>query len=121
MMNHKKKKIIKSSTISFEIDSFVGRIFNEPLYISDPEINIDQLIISETDKLKIKEIILKTPFDPLNNYDKNVLWTNRYKLSQEPSILPKLLLCIDYKNPNHLFELEKILKKAKKLTPILNT
>ena len=113
-----KKKIIKSSTISFEIDSFVGRIFNEPLYISDPEINIDQLIISETDKLKIKEIILKTPFDPLNNYDKNVLWTNRYKLSQEPSILPKLLLCIDYKNPNHLFELEKILKKAKKLTPV---
>ena len=27
-------------------------------------------------------------------------------------------MCIDYKNPNHLFELEKILKKAKKLTPV---
>ena len=114
----KKKKLLKSSTISFEIDSFETRIFNESISISDPEINIDQLIISETDKIKINDITSKTPFDPLNNYDREVLWTNRYKLSQEPSILPKLLLCIDYKNPNHLFELERILKNAKKLTPV---
>ncbi len=119
-LENKKKlnKLFKSSTISFEIDSFETRIFNESLSISDPEINIDQLIISETDKIKINDITSKTPFDPLNNYDREVLWTNRYKLSQEPSILPKLLLCIDYKNPNHLFELERILKNAKKLTPV---
>ena len=75
-------------------------------------------MVSKTDEDKIREIIKRNPFEELNNYDKEVLWNNRYKLSQEPAILPKLLKCVDYTNANHLLELEKILSVAKLLPPI---
>lgn len=75
-------------------------------------------MIHETDQRKILDILEKSPFDELNNYDKEVLWSNRYALTQIPSILPKLLQCIDYRKENHLRELEKILKLSKNLKPV---
>ena len=108
----------KASNVFFEIESFSNPVANEIINVDDFNFNIDKLMISDTDQEKIKDIRTKGPFDELNNYDKEVLWTNRYKLSQEPSILSKLLLCIDYRQPSHLIELEKILAVAKPLTPI---
>ena len=108
----------KAASIYFEIESFSDPVSNQIETVENFNFNIDTLMISETDQEKINEIRAKGPFDELNNYDKEVLWTNRYKLSQEPALLPKLLMCIDYKNPSHLIELEKILAVAKSLTPI---
>ncbi|MCQ2816448.1 MAG: hypothetical protein MJ252_04190 [archaeon] len=107
-----------SSTVVFEIDTFNNPIANEIFRVDDFSCNIEGLMISETDKNAINDIICKTPFEEISNYDREVLWCNRYILSQEPTILPKLLRCIDYKNADQLEELEKILKIAKKLTPI---
>lgn len=107
-----------AASIYFEIESFSGPVSNQIEAVEDFNFNIDTLMINETDQEKINEIRAKGPFDELNNYDKEVLWTNRYKLSQEPTLLPKLLMCIDYKNTSHLIELEKILGVAKSLTPI---
>ena len=47
------------------------------------------------------------------NYDKETLWGNKYKLSAEPEYLAKVLSCVDYSNPKHLVELEKVLDMAK--------
>lgn len=106
------------SSVFFEIDSFISPVVNRIYKLENFDYNIDSLMISDTDMEKIKDITQKNPFDELNNYDKEVLWANRFKLSQEPTILPKLLLCIDYTNPTHASEVEKILFLAKKLTPI---
>jgi hypothetical protein len=39
-------------------------------------------------------------------------------LTKIPTIIPKLLSCIEYKNPVHLKELEKILKLTQNLNPV---
>jgi hypothetical protein len=75
-------------------------------------------MINETDQKKIYEILEKTPFEELNNYDKDVLWVNRYAMAEIPSMIPKLLQCIDYRSLYYIKELEKILKLAKVLTPV---
>lgn len=108
----------KASSVCFELESFSAPIENEPVKLDNFKYNLSSLMISETDEKRIEEIKSKTPFDELNNYDKEVLWVNRYFLSQEPSIFAKVLLCIDYKNPNHMLELEKLLSLAKPLNPI---
>jgi hypothetical protein len=81
-------------------------------------INPNNYMISETDQNKIYEILEKTPFEDLNNYDKEVLWVNRYALTEIPSMIPKLLLCIDYRSLYYLKELEKLLRLAKLLSPV---
>ena len=107
------------SKIYFEIESFSSSVHNSN-YKDDNsnELNVDNLIITQQEKEEIEKIKNKTPFDTLNIYDKNRLWSNRYKLSKVPELLPKLLLCVDYKNPQHVKELKKILKMAKLLSPV---
>ena len=107
------------SKIYFEIESFSSSVHNSN-YKDDnnSELNVDNLIITQQEKEEIEKIKNKTPFDTLNIYDKNRLWSNRYKLSKVPELLPKLLLCVDYKNPQHVKELKKILKMAKPLSPV---
>jgi len=107
------------SKIYFEIESFSSSVHNSN-YKDDnnTELNVDNLIITQQEKEEIEKIKNKTPFDTLNIYDKNRLWSNRYKLSKIPELLPKLLLCVDYKNPQHVKELKKILKMAKPLSPV---
>ena len=106
------------SKIYFEIESFASSVHNSNFKDDNTEININNLMISQKDKEEIEKIKKKTPFDTLNNYDKKILWTNRYKLTKIPELLPKLLLCVDYKNPEHVKELKKVLKIADLLTPV---
>ena len=75
-------------------------------------------MISESTKEKLKELEKRSPFEEINNYDKDVLWSNRYKLSVEQDFLPRVLLCVDYSDAKHLIELEKILELAKPLPTI---
>ena len=106
------------SKIYFEIETFVSSVHNSNFKDDNTEINVNNLMISPKDKEEIEKIKKKTPFDTLNNYDKKILWTNRYKLTKIPELLPKLLLCVDYKNPEHVKELKKVLKIADPLTPV---
>ena len=39
-----------------------------------------------SDDEKIKAIINKNVFDELSTQEKNILWTNRYNLSQKPQV-----------------------------------
>ena len=106
------------SKIYFEIDTFVSSVHNSNFKDDNTDINVNNLMISQKDKEEIEKIKKKTPFDSLNNYDKKILWTNRYKLTKIPELLPKLLLCVDYKNPEHVKELKKVLRIADLLTPV---
>ena len=54
----------------------------------------------------------------MNTYDRKILWDKRYKLSGEPQLFSKLLSCVEYNDPKHLIELEKILEMAKELNSI---
>jgi hypothetical protein len=107
-----------ASQMSFELESFVRPVIHKMVENINTVNNPNSYMINESDQRKILEIMEKTPFEELNNYDKEVLWSNRYALTQIPSIIPKLLSCIDYKKPSHLKELEKILKLAKFLNPV---
>jgi len=107
-----------ASHVSFELETFVRPVVHPIIESTTFFSNPNSYMINESDQRKIYEIMEKSPFEELNNYDKEVLWTNRYVLTQLPLIMPKLLSCIDYKNPYHLKELEKILKLAKCLNPV---
>ena len=106
------------SDICFEIDTFARPVVNKVVHIKNYNLNIKSLMMSPTDMQKINEIMEKSPFDELNNYDKEVLWTNRYSLAKMPSIVPRLLMCFNYNDPRHLIELEKIFELAKELNPV---
>ena len=103
----------KCSKIFFEIEHFNKTVFNKITHIKNYSIDKKTVMIKETDKKKIEEIKIRSPFEEMTNYDKETLWSNRYKLSDEPEFLSKVLSCVDYSNPKHLIELEKILEIAK--------
>ena len=106
------------SKVYFEIESFVSQVHNSPFKDDNVDINAENVMITKKDEEELEKIKRKTPFDSLNNYDKKILWTNRYKLSKIPELLPKLLLCVDYKNPQHVMELKKVLRIAVILSPV---
>ena len=103
----------KCSKIFFEIEPFNKTVYNKITHIKNYSFDINSVMINETDQKKIEEIKQRSPFEGMTNYDKETLWSNRYKLSNEPEYLSKLLSCVDYSNPKHLVELEKILELAK--------
>ena len=103
----------KCSKIYFEIEPFNKTVYNKITHIKNYSFDINSVMIKETDKKKIEEMKMRSPFEEMTNYDKETLWSNRYKLSNEPEYLSKLLSCVDYSNPIHLVELEKILEIAK--------
>jgi phosphatidylinositol 3-kinase len=103
--------------VCYELETFVRPVIHPIIESSNLTYNANTFWINESDQRKISDITEKSPFDELNNYDKEVLWSNRYALTQIPYIFPKLLSCIDHKNPYHLKELEKILKLTKNLKP----
>ena len=102
------------SKIYFEIDSFTTSIINKVLHIQNYSLDIDSIMVSQSDNEKIKDIILKTPSEELNNYDKEVLWTNRFKLMENPKIISRLISCFNYNDPRHLIELEKLIEISKR-------
>ena len=105
----------KCSKIYFEIEPFSKTVFNKITHIKNYSFDINSVMINETDKKKIEEIKSRSPFEPMTIYDKETLWSNRYKLSNDPDYLSKVLSCVDYSNPKHLVELEKVLELAKLL------
>ena len=105
----------KSSKIYFEIENFSKTVFNKITHIKNFSFDVNTVMINDTDQKKINEIQNRSPFETLTNYDKEILWSNRYKLSVEPKDLSKVLLCTDYNNKKHLIELEKLLMLAKPL------
>ena len=108
----------KSSKIYFEIENFKKSVFNKITHIKNYSLDTNTVMITDSAKKKLDEINARSPFEELNNYDKEILWSNRYKLSINPEYLPKLLLCVDYSDSKHLIELEKILELAKPLSTI---
>ena len=108
----------KCSKIFFEIENFKKSVFNKITHIKNYAFDVNSVMINQTDIDKLQEFKKRSPFDEFNNYDREVLWANRYKLSVDPDYLPSLLLCVDYSNTKHLVELEKILELAKPLPTI---
>ena len=105
----------KSSKIYFELDSFPKSVINKITRIKNFKFEPNSVMINDIDKKNIEEINKRSPFEELNNYDKDILWSNRYKLAFEQDYLANVFLCIDYSNPKHLIELEKIVAMAKPL------
>ena len=108
----------KSSKIYFEIENYRKSVYNKITHIKNFNFDINSVMITDTIKQNLSELSKRSPFEELNNYDRDILWSNRYKLAVDSDYLPNLLLCIDYSNPKHLIELEKILELAKPLPAI---
>jgi hypothetical protein len=104
--------------INFELESFVLPVKHTNEENTSNAYNPSIYMVNSTDQQKFVEISEKSPFDQLNNYDQDILWSNRYAITQIPSLIPKLLTNIDYKKENYMKELDKILKLSKSLKPV---
>jgi hypothetical protein len=111
---------VKSSKIFFEIENFNKIVINKITHIKNynSDANKDINCISDSLKKQLEDMKKKSPFEDLNNYDKDLLWNNRFKLLDDTEFLPKILLCVDYSDPKKLIELEKLLEIAKPLPTI---
>ena len=107
----------KSSKIYFEIEHFSRTVCNKITHIKNYAFD-GSFMISETEEKKIEEIKQRSYFEEMNNYDKKTIWGNRYKLAGDNKLLPQLLSCVEYSEPKHLIELEKILEMAKEQNTI---
>ena len=109
-----------SPQIFFEIESFSNPIINVVKYVTNDiptNYNIDS-----KDLEKITMMILnKNPFDSLSNYEKEILWNNRYFVAKMSSLVPKLLLCFNLNDPKYLIELEKIFTLSEKEITIIKS
>ena len=107
----------KSSKIYFEIEHFNKTVYNKITHIKNYTFEGSFMIIDSEAK-NIEDIKKRSYFEEMNTYDKKTLWGNRYKLSRESELFSQLLTCVDYSEPKHLIELEKILEMAKELNSI---
>ena len=110
----------KSSKIFFEIENFNKCVFNKITHIKNYNFDSNKNIntINDSLKLHLEDIKKKSPFEELNNYDKDILWSNRYKLIENTDFLSKILLCVNYGDAKQLIELEKLLEVVKPLPTI---
>jgi hypothetical protein len=105
--------------VFFEIESFSNPIYNEVKYIANnlpTNYNIDA---KELEKINI--ISKKNPFDYLSNYDKEIIWNNRYFVAKMSSLVPKLLLCFNLNDPKYLIELDKIFQLSQKEMTVIKS
>ena len=107
----------KSNKIYFEIEHFNRTVYNRITHIKNYTFD-GSFMISEAEEKKIEEIKQRSYFEEMNNYDKKTLWGNRYKLSADSKLFAQLLTCVEYSDPKHLIELEKVLEMAKDLNTI---
>ena len=107
----------KSSKIYFEIEHFNKTVYNKITHIKNYTFEGSFMIIDSEAK-NIEDIKKRSYFEEMNTYDKKTLWGNRYKLSRDSELFSQLLTCVDYSEPKHLIELEKILEMAKELNSI---
>ena len=109
-----------SSKIYIEIENFskpvVNKIIKTDKNIKDLELSIYPI---EQDFLeKANKIEKKSPFDDLNNYEKETLWRNRFAAAKINSLISKLFLSFDNNNLTLNEDLEKIITKIKNLSVV---
>ena len=107
----------KCSKIYFEIEHFNKTVYNKITRIKNYTFE-GSFMINDSEAKKIEEIKQRSYFEDMNSYDKKTLWGNRYKLSGDPELFSQLLSCVEYNEPKHLIELEKVLEMAKDLNSI---
>ena len=120
----------KSTKIYFEIESFAYPVVNElqkqikklkKKKAKEKENEIVQPtldLISSEDLDQFVRIEDKSPFDDLNNYEKMILWKNRFYVAKMNSLIPRLLLSCDYNNPKSNIELEDLIKKINDISVV---
>ena len=120
----------KSTKIYFEIESFAYPVINElqkeikKLKKKKAKEENEKMesklesVISNEDLEQINKIDKKSPFDDLNNYEKMILWKNRFYAAKISSLIPRLLLSCDYNNPKSNIELEELIKVIDNLSVV---
>ena len=90
-----------SSKIYIEIENFSKPVINkiQKTEKKDNEINVSILPIEQDFIMKITKIQEKSPFDDLNNYEKETLWRNRFSVAKINSLVPKLFISYDKNSP----------------------
>lgn len=79
------------------------------------------IIKEENDSSKdniIDRISKLNPFEDMNEEEKRVLWNNRNIILENPKLIPRLIQSLNFKNPEDLKELIKILDNAPLIDPI---
>ena len=109
-----------SSKIFIEIENFSKPVINKIIKTEKKEEELD-LAIFPTEKdfaMKANKIEQKSPFDDLNNYEKDTLWRNRFATAKISSLIPKLFLSYDKNSPTINQDLEKIISKITNLSVV---
>ena len=109
-----------SSKIYFEIENFSKPVINKINKHEKKEGNTGLVTFPvEPDFLmKANKIEKKSPFDDLNNYEKETLWRNRFAVVKLNSLIPKLFLSYDKNSPTVNEDLEKIISKMSCLSVV---
>ena len=107
-----------ASKIYFEIESFSKPVVNKIIKKDkkDKDWGPNIFPVEEDFVIKANKINQKSPFDDLNNYEKETLWRNRFAAAKINSLIAKLFLSCDNNNPNVNDDLEKIISKISKLS-----
>ena len=109
-----------SSKIYLEIENFSKPVINK---INKEEKNnknleLDFYPIEQDFLMKVQKIEEKSPFDDLNNYEKDTLWRNRFAVAKLNTLIPKLFLSYDNNNPSINQDLEKIISNISNLSVV---
>lgn len=107
-----------SNNLYIKLEDFVLPVEKAIEEIESFKINPMQHSINQSDMKIIRRIRELTPFDSMSDFEKSVLWTNRYALCNYPELIPNLFQCINPKNTSQLSEINKIVSSAKYLQPI---
>jgi len=109
-----------SSKIYLEIENFSKPVVNKIIKSdnSTKELELSIYPIEHDFIEKATKIEKKSPFDDLNNYEKETLWRNRFAVAKMNSLISKLFLSFDNNNVTLNEDLEKLTSKIKNLTVV---
>ena len=109
-----------SSKIFLEIENFSKPVINKIKKTEKKEDYLEQTIfpVEQDFLVKVNKIEQKSPFDDLNNYEKDILWRNRFAVAKINSLIPKLFLSYDNNSPTINNDLEKIIHKITNLSVV---
>ena len=109
-----------SSKIFLEIENFSKPVINKIKKTEKKEDYLEQTIfpVEQDFLVKVNKIEQKSPFDDLNNYEKETLWRNRFAAAKIDSLIPKLFLSYDNNSPTINNDLEKIIHKITNLSVV---
>ena len=109
-----------SSKIYLEIENFSKPVVNKIVKSDNnsKEIELSIYPIEHDFIEKANKIEKKSPFDDLNNYEKEALWRNRFAVTKMNSLISKLFLSIDNNNVTLNQDLEKLTSKITNLSVV---